>query len=358
MKKPFFVCLRFADSHKKNLSGKIIYLFACMLIFSLCACSGRSRCLSVMCVESFPPHLESFDVLSSDMVRAIFDKEIAIQESNVFCVDTPENDMSVSALQDGKCAVFSFPCKTELGKSYVLSARVTDTSGSSLSMEVSFDGYNENIPAMKICEIRNAYSSKKNQYEYIKLYCLTDGNLSGLELVSAGDGEDRKYVLPAIDVNAKDYVCVHLRKMKNDDGSWKQSGMDDEINGDMRMSTAQDSSGEAWDLWADNQKSCLSPSDIVVLRNCSDGHVLDAVLFVDPKNIPDAWSDKFAAICHDVEKSGVWLDEEGFASSDVQSAFVAQGITNSAVTRTMQRRTLEDGPSAASDWCVVSARKK
>ena len=71
----------------------------------------------------------------------------------------------------------------------------------------------------------------------------------------------------------------------------------------------------------------------------------------------DAGADgKYASFCRSVEQSGRWLDGQGQVSAEYASAFAAEGITSSAVTRTMKRRNLDFRPSSAADWEVVQAR--
>lgn len=304
-----------------------------------------------------PPVLESFTVDSADRMLVCFDKEVSVSDATI----SPSGGGGAVAVScedcgDGRSVSLLFGSETEIGQPYDLNATASDADGNSLSFRISFDGFNDRPPDLLLYEVRNAYSSKKDKYEFIRLYCVKGGNLSGLEVLSAGDGEAKSFAFPPVEVSAGDYVTVHLRKMKGDDGSWKQAGMTDEDSGDIQASTATDSSDDAWDFWQDNQKSRLSPSDIVVLRRRADGEVLDALLFRDPKKEADSWDGKYAALCRAVADSGRWLDDGGQPASDYASAFVAEGITSSAVTRSMRRRSLDWRPSSASDWEVVQSK--
>ncbi|MBQ7167937.1 MAG: hypothetical protein IJR93_13445 [Treponema sp.] len=305
-----------------------------------------------------PPVLESFTVDSADRMTVRFDKEVSVTDATLSPSGGGGGPVPVSCEDcgDGKTVRMLFAGGTEIGRPYDLNATAGDADGNSLSFRISFDGFNDRPPELILYEVRNAYSSKSNKYEFIRLYCGKGGNLSGLEVLSAGDGEAKAFAFPPVEVSAGDYVTVHLRKMKGDDGSWKQAGMTDEDSGDIRASTATDSSDDAWDFWQDNQKSRLSPSDIVMLRRRADGEVLDALLFRDPKKEADGWDGKYAPFCRAVADSGAWLDEGGNPSSDYAGAFAAAGITSSAVTRTIRRRSPDLRPSSAADWEVVQAK--
>ncbi len=330
--------------------------------------SGGSPGLTIQ--SAAPPVLQSFTVDSADAMCLQFDKAVSISDANLFrtagknslrkdgeggSLDSPIA-VSSEPTEDEKKQRLRFARETEIGSVYEVKAVARDAGGNSLSFSISFDAYNARLPDLRICEIRNAYSSKQNKYEYIRLYCAKSGNLSGLELVNAGDGDGSAYPFPPVEVTMGEYICVHLRKMRDEGGNWKQEGMLDEDSGDRQLSFAVDSSDEAWDFWQDNQKSRLSPSDIVLLRKRSDGRVLDAFLFRDPKKDAEDWAGKFRAFCRAVEQDGIWLDANGQASAFYESAFRAEGITSSAVTRSMKRRNLESHPSSAADWYVEQSR--
>lgn len=338
-----------------------------------------------------PPVLQSFTVESADAMLLCFDKPVSVTNASLSLsaggglselsgrsaspgaagaagVASAAGSPASSADPNSPIAVTSEPCgdgtsvrlvfaeETQIGSVYDMTALASDTDGNTLTFTITFDAFNGRLPELLLCELRNAYSSKSNKYEFVRLYCTRSGNLSGLELLNAGDGAGMAFVFPPVEVSEGEYICVHLRKMKDDSGGWMQTGMTDEIDGNMRASTAVDSSASAWDFWQDNQKSRLSPSDIVLVRNRTNGRVLDAFLFRDPKKAADSWDGKYASFCRSVEQSGRWLDGQGQASAEYASAFAADGITSSAVTRTMKRRNLDFRPSSAADWYVAQPR--
>lgn len=339
-------------------------LLTCALLLYLttapvsCKLGGNGLELHVITATS--PQLESYKTVSPGSMTLTFDKPVTVECAAVYAgsSQSPENSMDASAqdTQPAQTIQLDFSGKTELAKPYTLSARVKDGNGDTLALKIHFTGFNDHKPKLIICEIRNAYSSKKNKYEFVKLYCLQGGNLSGLELASAGDGKDKSYRFPPIEVKQGQYITVHLRRMKNEDGTFTQDGMTDETNGIITESTATDASSLSWDFWVDNQKSRISPSDIIVLQDSADSSIMDAVMFMTPKGEAESLNQKYAKACAAVEQSGLWLDADGTESGDFTSAFIAQGITSAAVTRSIRRRQLTAGPSSARDWYVASSR--
>lgn len=233
---------------------------------------------------------------------------------------------------------FTLAQKTKVGHKYSLEGTVADDNGNTLTFSIPFSGYNSDIPKLIISEIRNAYSSstdkttgsKKYKCEFIELFSLTGGNLSGVEVLSAADGEERKYVFPSCEINAGEYIGLHLRS--------KEEGCIDETDGNLTLSFATDSCDTARDFWAANDKACLGNSDAVVVRNGNTGEIIDAVLFAQSTAVE--WDEGFAELLSAVEQSGIWVDEDGNASCAIQSAFVCDGITSSAATRTMSRQNV------------------
>lgn len=303
------------------------------------ACRAGSAGISLLQGDFSPPRITGLQVTGSRTVRLSFDRRAA--------------DAACSVRQDGEAAgeacpvewdeahaaaTFSLPCDMEPGCAYVLGGVVSDVQGNTLTLSIPFSGYNARPARLVLAEVRNAYSSRKQQYEFVKLCCLSAGNTAGFELVAAGDGEQCAYRLPPLEVRAGEFVTVHLRKMKGKDGGYAQQGMLDEVNGRIDESFAADSSATAWDLWVENEKSRLAPSDILVLRNRNDGSVADALLYTMPDKAPEAWESSYAALEQEVARSGVWTDADGQASASRQSACLAEGITSSAVTRSLLRR--------------------
>lgn len=353
--------------------------------------TGSSPGVTIQSVA--PPVLESFTVESADAMLLCFDKPVSVSNARLSLssggglpgasaspgaagasgsAGSPEGSgasgtsgpvapdsliaITSESCGDGTSVRLVFAEETQIGSVYDMTALASDSDGNTLMFTITFDAFNGRLPELLLCELRNAYSSKANKYEFVRLYCTKSGNLSGLELVNAGDGAGQAFVFPPVEVSEGEYICVHLRKMKDDSGSWMQAGMTDETDGNRRASTAVDSSDDAWDFWQDNQKSRLSPSDIVLVRNRTNGAVLDAFLFRDPKKDVGSWDSKYAPFCRAVEQSGRWLDGQGQAAADFASAFPATNITSSAVTRTMKRRNLEFRPSSSADWYVAQPR--
>ena len=325
---------------------------------SLCpvSCKESDGGISFLRVEGCPS-ITSFNVTSASSFRISFDRVVNVQKASLRVIGKEiKQPLQVNSKSDGCDVDFLFSEPTVMGQSYALDAVVVDAHSNSLTVSLPFTSYNEHLAKLAICEVRNAYSSKTKKCEFIRLYCLESGNLSGLEVVSAGDGEEKKYAFPPIDIKKGQSVTVHLRKLRDSDGNEIENGMIDEVNGNITEAYATDASSSSWDFWVDTTKSRIAPSDILILRDNGRHKICDAFLFVDPKKESTSWEKKYLPFERAVAESGTWVDSYGKASASYSSAFVADGITNSAVTRTMIKSKPSHLPSSASDWSVK--RKK
>ena len=112
----------------------------------------------------------------------------------------------------------------------------------------SFEKTELNLEALTTLIGTNS-SGKYYKCEFIELRILSDGNLSGLELYSAYDGDSKSYIFPVLDVFRGEVIIVHLRK--------KDETAVNELGSDLALSKSKYSSDKARDLWAENENARL-----------------------------------------------------------------------------------------------------
>lgn len=226
-----------------------------------------------------------------------------------------ESECTVS--EDGCILTFSAQDKYEVGKAYEIFGTVEDKAGNSLTFCVPFRGYNSCIPRLVMTEVQPKYKKYKEDVyrcEFVEFLALTEGNLSGLELMSAADGEAKKYVFPPVAVSAGEVFIVHLRKTG--------SGCINEEE-DFNASTAPHSGSNVRDIWAENDKARLSDnSDIIVLRNGVDGEILDAFMYATED--ATEWGKGLPAMAEKVYECGIY---ESISVCDVE---INSGLGSSA----------------------------
>ena len=211
-----------------------------------------------------------------------------------------EADYSLS--EDGCAITYSAAQCYEVGKAYEIFGVVEDKAGNSLTFCVPFTGFNSQMPELVMTELQVNYKKYKEDVyrcEFIEFLVLKEGNLSGLELVSAADGEGKKFVFPPVNVKAGEVFLLHLRSAG--------SGCITEAE-DLNASTAAYSGKNVRDIWSENTKARLSDNtDIVLVRNGVDGSILDAFMYAAES--ATEWGKGMAVFAEEVVQSGIY--EEG-----------------------------------------------
>lgn len=268
------------------------------------------------------PKLESYSVTGEKSARLVFDKKVTLKEYSL----RPEIPvMSVnmeSGAEDALCfADIIFENALETGKEYVLYGEVRDKAGNSLTFSLPLIGFNPMIPQLEITEVHPRYASGSNasgkyfKCEYVELRMLSPGNLSGLELFSAYDGDSKKYVFPPVNVKAGEIIIVHLRK--------KEESAVSELGEELNLSDTKYSSDSARDLWAENENARLGDEqDVILVLNSFNGSVLDAVCYAQEGT--ESWNNP------SMENAALKASEEGkWTGKSVTDAVLVPSITAS-----------------------------
>lgn len=276
MKKLFSVFIR-----PVILSFAVVFLVAVCMYHSSCQMTPEGITLvsdGASCVR-----IIDYEVDSST-INVKFSKDVII--SKAFAVEADEENSSISNFlnteekmavdfsndEDKKKVTFQVKEKTKIGKNYELFASVKDDYGNSLSFTIPFYGENKNIPKVVISEAADNYNKAKQTVEYIELYCLTSGNLFGLELNTVSD--QKTYKLPCCEVSKGEYIVVHLRR--SDTNGLCVS----ELENDLNSSKAPDSVSDARDIWFESDDSALSSTaEIVLLKNKTRSTIEDCVMY-------------------------------------------------------------------------------
>ena len=304
-----------------------------LLAVSHVSCKMTETGISVSEGDYTTPVLESYSLTGEKTMRLVFSKKITLENLNL----TPEveiDSVSYDSQENSICfADVTFSSGLEIGREYSLFGDVIDESGNSLTFCIPFSGYNAEIPVLEITEIRQMYKGEskgdgKFYCEYVELCARTDGNLAGLELFSVSDGEEKKFVLPAVRVSEGDIVVVHLRS--------KGEGCISELDDDLNLSYALGSASGVRDLWDENEDARLNDTaDVVVLRNSADGTLLDVVPYA--KTGTENWKNEtFSSVLGDAVSQKLWSPD-----SSIGAAVNADGIT---ATKSLLK--IKDGHSA------------
>lgn len=352
MKKPLLEAFWF----RTLLPAAVVLAVVVAVVCPISCCSTDTYGIEILQGDFSCPQIESISVLSSSSVQMVFSKEVDVLKAEVYTATSDDGESeslgAVSWDVAGDTVVFVFEDGAKVGVEYVLEGSVQDLSGNTLTFAASFSGPNDNPARLFINEFRKDYRSANEIGEFVELYVLKSGNLSGLEVYSAHDGESLKYAFPAIDVSEGDYITVHMRQCED----W--SGMVSEEGDDLTLSTQADSCDSARDLWSDNTKAVFANTDIIVVRFTESSEVMDAVLYAYNKDDEVAtWDSSYDEILSAITESGAWA-----GSTDTTDVIQSKGV---GYSKSFARQNLAEAIAAyasgeqiansADVWIVTSS---
>ena len=266
--------------------------------------------------------------------------------------------VSASVVYGEEKVTFILDQEMETGRGYELYTQVKDSVGNSLTLVIPFTGFNAHVPELMITEVQTESLSSQNKAEkeagtyrneYVEFLVLKSGNLSGLELCSGYDGEEKKYVFPPIEVTAGEIIVVHMRKRGN--------GCISEEGDDLALATSSYTSPQVRDLWTSVESTTLgNKTDIIIIRNTANRRLLDAVMY--RASSAEAWTKSM------IDYSLLLDQTEIYLSGDIENAFITDGLTASKTLHRTDaaclRQELMEGiifdyplPSSADFWTIA-----
>lgn len=316
------------------------------------SCKITEQGISIVGGDYTPPVLQDFTVVDSKTVRLEFSEKVSVYDyvvaqvtDDLFSSEEHSGTLDLSPAIERASGVYgSVPCSLsagedgtvlitleqdmEAGQGYEFYSEVRDKTGNSLTLAVPFSGYNSRVPQLIMTEIQTESVSSQRaaekaagiyRNEFVEILVLKEGNLAGLELCSANDGETKKYLFPPVEVKRGEVFVVHMRVRGN--------GCISETGDDLDAATSSYTTAQVRDLWTDLETTTLgNKTDIILLRNRADRKLLDAVMY-RASNI-QAWTKLMLDYSNLVDSSGI------YESGDVENAFVTDNMSNS---KTMYR---------------------
>lgn len=338
--------------------AQMIFVSAGLLFavtFSVCPMSCRSsvESLELLSGDFSVPNITKFCAMSSNSARLDFSREVELKNTELFLSDEISSLGNVECKYEEKSVLLEFQNETAIGIDYKVEGMAFDSAGNSLTFSVPFKGFNNNPAKVIITELRNSYGTKTiketkekvHRSEFVELYVLKGGNLSGLEVISAANGDKTKFTLPAVEVNEGDYVTMHMRMIIAEglDGE----GMNNEFGDNLMLSKHEDSCDTARDLWSECTKKPFAASDIVVLRDSNTSEILDAVVFA--KSDCAEWKKGISDFASIVSESGIW---QGGAC--LENAICCDNISP---TRSLSRQNLKEAVASYKKGQVIANGK-
>ncbi len=292
------------------------------------SCKMTDEGVAVSATDKSAPKIVSYKSTQRSVLAIACDEPITLTDVAFRTADGGETFAQVTDIaydDGGQVAELTLDRPMEIGEKYELTGIVADANGNTLAFSLPFTGYNDNPARVMLTELRYGNSEKTAKAEFAELYVLAGGNLAGLELYGGYYADKAKYVFPAIEVNAGEYVTVHLRNY----------GGDADETGDALdlPSDSPDKSETARDLWVSGTDgNYFTKNDVVVLVDAVSGNIMDAVLLTEDET-KTAWTKKAqTTLAEQAVAAGVWQ-----GGSDRSYAATSKGMS---LTKTLSRQNV------------------
>ena len=202
------------------------------------SCKVTTEGIEIIGGEYTAPNIEEVNVVDDKTVTMVFSDEVTVRDVVVSPVLPGISDSevhsntidlspsiaaatgefgfitsSITKSEDGKNITIILDESTAIGKNYEVFGTVEDKIGNTLTFCIPFTGYNSKVPKIIMTEaqIKYAKATVKNEAvyrgEYIEFMALEEGNLAGLELFSAADGDAKTYSFPAVEEKRGNIPC-------------------------------------------------------------------------------------------------------------------------------------------------------
>jgi hypothetical protein len=206
----------------------------------------------------------------------------------------------------------------------------------------------DRTPKMLINELRTEYSKDANRTEFVEFKVKSAGNLEGVKLFIMWDAKKPfEYGFPAIEVEAGEYITLHLRTLEDN--------CVDELGSDLSQSGGTDSCPTARDFWVSGIKKLLHKTDIVYLQNAS-GDIMDAIIMNEnPEEMWPSTRQHFDELTEFLFNKGAWNSEDGQLPDPLDS--VDTSAIKSSAIKSVSRYEEGEDTNTANDWYITASNE-
>ena len=282
-------------------------------------------------LEAGPSDGRTFAVLFDEAIQPV---------TGSFGLEPGAGELSASA--DGAALCVSFSEDARPGLDYNLAGEVEDASGNRCRFVLSFTGYNARPARLSVAEIQPQKNSSTTapHRDYVEFLVLEPGNLGGLELSWASSAKLMAYRFPAAEVQAGDYVVLHLAP----EGLTSET---DETGTDLAASGGIDATSTARDFWS-GAGGLPDESGALSLRTRPGGPLQDALFYAADDRSGAVAEGKLADLLSAIGSDGGWI----FAGK--AAAWEDAFTWHPSAARSIYRIADSD-TQGAGDWLVSGA---
>ena len=294
------------------------------------SCKVSTEGIQIVGGDYTPPVMEELKVIDENSVRLSFSKKVkvtgAVLSPYIAGLSDAASNPARSSEQEPPSAIkaaygdfgkipvdvelsesetevfFKFQNPTAVGKAYELFGVVEDECGNSLTFTVAFTGFNPKIPSLMLTEVQIKYTKAKlksgDEYrsEFVEILAMEDGNLAGLRLISASDGEKKAYDFPGIEVHKDEVILVHLRNAG--------VGCISELDDNLSAASGTFSADGIRDLWAEDNSAYFNDNDdVIIIEDKATGKIVDGFMYSNGET--EEWKEAAASFARRLYEAGL-----------------------------------------------------
>jgi len=292
------------------------------------------------------PNLLQHYMNSEGLIRLEFDEAVFCADDMLYCSEGIYLNLAQEIPQEGSTQILlEIDGTTNPGQAYSFELSVADASGNSLRMILPFYGQNPNPAKLLINELATKTSTKI--LDAIELYVQDAGNVGGFTVyLGSPETPDARFVFPAFEVSAGDYILLHMKIPESDD-------LLDELASKTECSNSFACS-TAWDFWHPDSPGLPDTSGVVCISENPLAEVSDYVFYSNKAAAPDkAYRGFGTAKLLAWAEYGVNHQAWNTENEEIQANEGAntEGIT---ATRTLGRRYGKEDSNSREDWYICS----
>lgn len=216
-----------------------------------------------------------------------------------FAVEPGDSGPLAAASADSELSL-DFPADMRPGLDYRVAGEVEDERGNSTRFALSFVGWNERPPRLGLSELQTGKNSSTTapHRDYVELECGAGGNLGGVEVVWASSVKAFRYRFPAAEVEAGDFVVLHLAPM----GLPEER---DETGVALDLSGGVDATAGGRDFWS-QAGGLPDENGALAVYDRPGGKIVSAFFYADEAKAGELGSSKLGSLLEEIASSGAW----------------------------------------------------
>ncbi|THB66751.1 MAG: hypothetical protein D6B26_02345 [Spirochaetaceae bacterium] len=323
---------------KTKLPPNLILLMA--ILTTIMACQATEDVYLFMSEGLHPPLISSIKMTSPQRIEVHSDSPLlsaGLQlEPHIAITDSGT---------EGKLAWFELTEPVAIGERYAAMTVLSNDRGHSAQSLNWIYGFNPNPAGLFLNEIIVAGSG--NNPDCLEILVTESGNAGGAAwFLGTAAVHEAAYFFPAIEVNAGDYILLHVQA----EGLPEEV---DELDGDLAASGGKLSHTAARDLWLSEPVGLPGTNAVLSLYEQADGPISDCIIYSNRTNDSDTTyrgfgTSRMLAWIEAVESENVW--ETAGSLLRPEDCVNPDGSTG---TRSINRAWPYQDTDSKNDWHIV-----